>query len=117
MYIVLMHYASHLFTIFSYLLSMQSAKDVEEYLSELLGTENPGAKTFRRELLSHWKPPRRVPTSLSPQEGQILEELTRPPQEDMVLFRGEGGGLRSSGKAQKKVNRNLYSLSYMYMVS
>ena len=72
-----------------YLLSMQSAKDVEEYLTELLGTRGVA---FRREFLSRWHPSRGAESPVSQPEGQdLMEQLTRPSQEDMVLFRGEGG--------------------------
>jgi hypothetical protein len=76
----------------SYLMSMQTAKDVKEYLEDLLGTKSDA---FQKEFLSHWHPPQRVPTLLGPLEAQILE---RPSQEDMVLFRGDGGGGSGGGK-------------------
>lgn len=78
---------------------MQSSKDVEEYLDELLGTKGTA---FRREFLTHWSPPRRVPALLGPLEGQILE---RPSQEELVLFRGDGGGGGSGKGATSSWNR------------
>ena len=74
-------------------MSMQTAKDVREYLEDLLGTKSDA---FQKEFLSHWHPPQRVPTLLAPLEAQILE---RPSQEDMVLFRGDGGGGSAGGKS------------------
>ena len=76
----------------SYLMSMQTTKDVKEYLEDLLGAK---AESFQREFLTHWHPPQRVPSLLGPLEGKILE---RPSQEDMVLFRGDGGGGLAGGK-------------------
>ena len=86
---------------------MQTAKDVEEYLSELLGPNNPEGLAFQKEFLSKWRPPQRVPSPLDPRESKILQELTRPPPEDMVLFRREGGSGGSNrgplSKGTKKV--------------
>ena len=92
----------HSVYLYSYLLSMHTAKDVEDYLSELLGADHPGGLVFQKEFISRWHPPQRVPSPLTPQEGKILEELTRPPQEDMVLFRGDGSRGTVS-KTSKKV--------------
>lgn len=83
---------------------METAKDIDEYLTELLGPDNPRGQKFKKDFLSHWHPPQRIPSPLTPQEGQILEELMRPQQEDMVLFQGEGGGKGGSsvrGRAKK----------------
>lgn len=89
-------------TYYSYLLSMQTAKDIEEYLTELLGPDNPGGPNFQKEFLFHWHPPHRIPSLLTPREGQILEELTRPLQEDLILFRGEGVGGKSGNSGKPK---------------
>ena len=77
---------------------MQTTKDIEEYLTDLLGS---GGQNFQKEFFSHWQPSQRVPSPLTPQEGEILEELVRPSHDDMVLFQGEGGGGRKGGKPKK----------------
>ena len=86
---------------------MQTAKDIEEYLTELLGS---GGQNFQKEFFSHWHPPQRVPSPLTPQEGELLEELVRPQHEDMVLFRGEGGGGRNSGSNKGGKPKKVYTM-------
>ena len=103
----------------SYLQSMHTAKDVEEYLMELLGPNDPGGQQFLKEFLSHWRPPQRVPSPPSPLEDEILEELVRPQQEEMVLFRAETAGGKTGGtretvekqKGHKKVLKWVVSVS------
>ena len=92
-------------TLCSYLLSMQTAKDIEEYLTELFGGDNPAGLAFQNEFLSHWHPPWRVPSPLGPKEGKIFEELTRPPQEDMILFQGERKASGSNKGGKKVIQR------------
>jgi len=83
---------------------MQSAKDVEEYLIELLGEDTPVSRDFRREFILHWHTPERTPSAPSAEEEQLMEVLVRPQQEEMVLFadRKEAGGRGAEGKGRGK---------------
>ena len=103
----------------SYLLSMQSEKDIKEYLTEILGGDTPALREFQQEFMLRWHPPERLPSVPSVEEQQLLEPLVRPRQEEMVLFAdrkggGEGGGSGGEGggkrKNRKKVCCNLRTL-------
>ena len=96
----------------SYLLSMQSEKDIKEYLTEILGGNTPALREFQQEFMLRWHPPERPPSVPSVEEQRLLEPLVRPRQEEMVLFAdrksgGEGGGNGGEGggkgKDRKKV--------------
>ncbi len=77
---------------------MDTVKDTEEYLTELLGRTTPGAREFQREFLTRWHPPERLPSSPSLEERDLLEQLVRLQQDKMVLF--ESGG---KGETKRKV--------------
>lgn len=74
----------------SYLVSMETAEEAEEYLTELLGKDTPPVIRFRREFLRRWRPPERPPQDPTPEEAGLLEALVRPKQEELVLFSQEG---------------------------
>ena len=78
-----------------YLLSIDTKKDVKEYLEELLGTDKKASRDFQDEFFSHWHPPERAP---SQDEEGLLTELVRPKKEEMVLF---------ADKADKKKKKDV----------
>ena len=67
----------------SYLVSMETERDVEDYLEELLGKETRGVKPFMREFLRRWGR-----GSVVREEGgrEVLQELVRPNQDELLLF-------------------------------
>lgn len=69
-----------------YLASIETKKDVKEYLDDLLGTDNKASRDFQDEFFNHWHPPERPPSQPSKEEEELLTELVRPKQEEMVLF-------------------------------
>ena len=81
----------------SYLLSMETAKDIEEYLSELLGKDNSRGREFQREFFLHWHPPERF--TPSHEDEELMQELHRPSQEEMVLFEKKE---RAGGRQKEK---------------
>lgn len=90
----------------SYILSMQSTKDVKEYLEELLGANRPEVEKFKKEFMFRWQPPQRKPSPPSVQGDELVERLVRPQKEEMVLFCGEGVAAERGGgkfKGPKKV--------------
>ncbi len=69
-----------------YLLSIETKKDVKEYLDDLLGTDKKAVRDFQDEFFSHWHPPERAPSQPSKEEEELVTELVRPKKEEMVLF-------------------------------
>ena len=43
------------FSLFRYVLSMGDARDLEDYMNELLDASNPQTKVFIKELLVKWR--------------------------------------------------------------
>ncbi len=70
-----------------YLLSIESDKDVKEYLHDMLTpvAETRATRSFIEEFFRHWRPPERIPHSLSSEDKQ-LEVLVKPNKDEMVLF-------------------------------
>lgn len=69
-----------------YLLSIETQKDVKEYLNDLLGTDEKASRDFQNEFFIRWHPPKRAPFQPSKEEEELLTELVRPKKDDMVLF-------------------------------
>ena len=69
-----------------YLLSMETEKDVREYIQDLLGVSSKEVSDFQREFFRHWRPPERAPSPFTSKEDAIMEELVRTNEEDMFLF-------------------------------
>ena len=69
-----------------YLASIETKKDVEEYLNDLLGTDRKASRDFQAEFFHRWHPPKRAPSQPSREEEELVTELVRPKKDDMVLF-------------------------------
>ena len=70
----------------TYLGSIETKKDVQEYLDDLLGTEKKSSRDFQAEFFTRWRPPERSPVQPSPEEEELLTQLVRPKEEQMMLF-------------------------------
>lgn len=70
----------------TYLLSMETEKDIREYIQDLLGNGTKQANDFQREFFKFWHPPGRVPSPYSCEDDVIMQELVRANEEDMVLY-------------------------------
>ena len=69
-----------------YLLAIETEKDVKEYLDELLGTENKVSRDFQTAFFGRWHPPERHPAQPSKEEEELLTELVRSKEDELVLF-------------------------------
>lgn len=90
--------------LFDYLVSIETKKDVKEYLEELLGTDSKASRDFQMEFFKRWHPPERAASLPSREEAELLTELVRPKEDEMVLF---------ADKRKKK--KDLVSDFAMYM--
>ena len=70
----------------TYLTSIESKRDVQEYLDDLLGTDKKSSRDFQREFFARWHPPERPPVRPSKEEEELLTVLVRPKEEEMLLF-------------------------------
>lgn len=69
-----------------YLLAIETEKDVKEYLDELLGAEKKASHDFRTAFFGRWHPPERRPAQPSKEEEELLTELVRSKEDELVLF-------------------------------
>lgn len=69
-----------------YLLSIENERDVKEYLHELLGSDKKASRDFQTAFFSRWHPPERRPAQPSKEEEELLTELVRSKENDLVLF-------------------------------
>ena len=70
-----------------YLMTIETEKDLEEYLRELVGEATGQAELFVKEFLRHWRLHSQSKTTPPLEnEGGVMRELPRLTQDQMVLF-------------------------------
>ncbi|XP_021358505.1 activating signal cointegrator 1-like isoform X2 [Mizuhopecten yessoensis] len=82
-----------------YILSIETAEDLEEYMHELLGDSNPKVLAFIKELLVRW----RATVTVS-DDTQVYRKST----DDDIYFGGRGG---AAGKQKTSDRSNKHSIS------